>query len=126
MGRESGVLATAACGKWHVLLGDDLEIQVDTPNVTFSFILREDVLKEVLEFCDHKRKEVCIGRYGSWWTGVKIHLLWDEEFPDTRAFVKAWKSNTHLLKFTLADDDLVNLKECAKQLLADMAGYAKR
>jgi hypothetical protein len=126
---ESGVAAVAHTDNWDVMLGDDLEVQVQTRAVTFQFkLLSFEILKEIKEFCQKKCQCVThVGRFGK----TNLHLFWDEEYPDkTRAFLKAYPfmpemrdvEAEHLLEFTFEGESLVDLESCVDQLLEDLAG----
>ena len=116
---ETAILATASggSGAWHVFVDDELECQIQTPKVVFSFKLHSvAILEEVKKFCRHEVKGVThVGMFGK----LNVHLFWDEEFPDTRAFVKVYAGD-YLLEFTLVDDDLVRLEAATDQLLEDL------
>lgn len=116
MSSEVAVLSTAGGGGWHVILDDELECQIQTQKVTFSFKLHSiAILHEIKKFCRHEVKGVThFGMFGT----RPVHLFWDEEFPDTRAFVKVYAGD-FLLEFTIADEDLVNLEVCVDQMIED-------
>ncbi len=120
MTREAGVLATAVSGPWHVMLGDDYDIQLDGPFGFFNFKLCSyGVVGRLKEYVnrtstDDMNGELKLGTFGR----SEVVFIWDDEFPDSRAFLKIHTGDGNTLSFTLTDFKMVNdvLDQISKDL----------
>src|SRR5688572_29133929 len=103
MSKEAGVLATAVSGPYHVMLGDDYDVQIDGPDGWFNFKLCSlGVIGRLQEYlgrtdANDMTGELKLGTFGR----CEVVFIWDDEFPDSRAFLKVHTGDGNALSFTL-------------------------
>lgn len=109
-------------GPWQVLLAESGEIQIDGPSGFIVFNLTSpEKLTELAKFWQHKVASLVVGTMGD----LEVSLFWDEEFPETRAFVKFYNNKGKkdvldgLVFITLEGDTLKQLEECVNKLLEE-------
>ena len=141
-GENLGLLANGSSGSWEVSIDESVSgtersfAQIEGPSLWLCFeIPSSDIIPKIIQFLlppGTKREEMpsCSSRSGGKLLDISepeetpVSLVRDDKYRD-RCFILVGRSDSPIVRFSVASEDLDNLVEALRQVEEEFAGHPR-